>query len=77
MKEMETLLKVRAEFAKVKLNEDMPQQKKDERYGAFMTELERFYKIPIFRDEAFEIANPDLMRIYRQISDERLTLFED
>jgi hypothetical protein len=48
--------------------------RKDERLAELMTKMERQFRIPAFRNEAYEKANPDVMRVYRKISDARITL---
>lgn len=44
---------------------------KNVRLAALMTDLERAYQIPMFRNEAFEREHPFLMMLYRTVSEAR------
>lgn len=69
------LRRIRGEYAKVLLlSDDMTQEKKDQTYGKLMTEMERLFKIPAMRNAAYEQENPEVMRIYRELSNLRATL---
>lgn len=69
------LIRIRAEYSKIlMLSNQLDQMDKDRRYAELMTDLEHKFKIPMMHSEAFEKKNPDIMRIYRQISDSRETL---
>lgn len=71
---MEKWLEIQKKFSAVLLLKNIAQYQKDLSYARLMTELEQFYKIPMMRDENFERGNPDVMRVYRMISDSRKTL---
>lgn len=69
------LVRIRTEYSKIlMLSNQLDQKDKDQRYAELMTDLEHKFKIPMMNSEAFEKKNPDIMRIYRQISDSRQTL---
>lgn len=74
MDDIQRIRDIRGQFATILLNEKMTQEQKDKKYGELMTELERYYRIPALKNDEFEAKNPDLMRIYRQISNARVTL---
>lgn len=48
-----------------------PDDIKDIRLANLMTDLERAYRIPFLRDEEFERENPQLMMLYRTVSEAR------
>lgn len=69
------LRRIRGEYAKVLLlNDELPQEKKDQAYANLMTEMERLFKIPAMKNAAFDLENPEVMRIYRELSNLRATL---
>jgi hypothetical protein len=71
MENVVSVVEVRKEFSRILLLKDMPQHEKDKHYARLMTTLESNFKIPMLRDEKFELLHPDVMRIYREISDAR------
>lgn len=71
---MDKWLEIQQEFSKILLLKDISQNEKDKQYAHFMTTLERTYRIPMMRSENYDRNNPDVMRVYRMISDSRKTL---
>ena len=49
----------------------MTQYQKDVRLAELMTDMERIYKIPMFRNEQWEKDNEYISTIYREISNMR------
>lgn len=45
--------------------------KRDVRLANLMSDLEQAFRIPMFRKESFEEANPHLMQLYTTVSMER------
>lgn len=54
------------------INSNADTDTKDMRLANLMTDLERAYNIPMFRNEHFERRNPFLMQLYRTVSDARV-----
>jgi len=71
---MEKWLEIQKKFSAVMLLKNIAQYQKDLSYARLMTELEQFYKIPMMKDENYEHDNPDVMRVYRMISDSRQSI---
>lgn len=59
-------------FEEIKQCED--EDIKDLRLGALMTDMEQAYDIPqtgVLRIEAFKVAYPNVMQLYKQVSESR------
>ena len=55
----------------VDTDSDLTQFQKDKKLAEIMTEMERVYKIPIFRNLEWEKNNHKVIRTYREISNMR------
>jgi hypothetical protein len=72
---IDELRSIRGEYAKLLLLSDqLSQEEKDKQLSTLMTEMERKYHIPALRNETFNQENPDVMRIYLELSQARATL---
>ncbi|GBG08080.1 hypothetical protein PAT3040_02647 [Paenibacillus agaridevorans] len=66
---------IRGEYAKLLLLSDqLSQEEKDKQFSTLMTEMERKYHIQALRNETFNQENPDVMRIYLELSQARATI---
>ena len=68
---MDRLLNFVGRAIDVDADPELTQYQKDKKLATIMTEMERAYKIPIFRNLAWEEENPKVIRVYREISDMR------
>ena len=50
------------------IHADLPNGEKNRRLAALMTEMEREFKIPVLRNEAWEKENKAVIALYRKIS---------
>lgn len=50
---------------------ELTRDQKDKKLATIMTEMERAYRIPILRNSAWEEENPEVIRVYKEISDMR------
>ena len=50
---------------------DLTQYQKDKKLATIMTEMERAYRIPLLRNLAWEEENPEVIRVYKEISNMR------
>lgn len=70
---MEEMLEMHQErFEEIKECEDA--EIREYRLGALMTDMEQAYDIPqtgVLRIEAFKVAYPDIMQLYKQVSESR------
>ena len=64
---MRTLKEINADYEKV-LQSDLSIREKTKKYVELMNELERAYKIPVLKDEAYERENKKVIALYRKIS---------
>lgn len=48
--------------------------RRDEQLARLMTEMERRFNIPILNDELYNWENPDIINLYRKISEARTTI---
>ncbi|MDX1806556.1 MAG: hypothetical protein R3267_05995 [Paenisporosarcina sp.] len=49
----------------------LPEKNKTMRLSYLMSDLEEAYSIPMLKNEQFEKAHPQLMQLYRTVSDAR------
>ena len=68
---MRTLKEINADYEKV-LQSDLSSREKTKKYVELMNELERAYKIPALKDEAYERENKKVIALYRKISMSRV-----
>lgn len=64
---MRTLKEINADYEKV-LQSDLSSEEKTKKYVELMNELERAYKIPVLKDQAYERENKKVVALYRKIS---------
>lgn len=64
---MRTLKEINADYEKV-LQSGLSSEEKTKKYVELMNELERAYKIPALKDEAYERENKKVIALYRKIS---------
>ena len=64
---MRTLKEINADYEKV-LQSDLSSREKTKKYVELMNELERTYKVPVLKDEAYERENKKVIALYRKIS---------
>lgn len=50
------------------IHADLPSGEKNRRLAALMTEMEREFRIPVLRNEAWEKGNKEVIALYRKIS---------
>lgn len=65
---MDKLICFLEKATKIAADPRMTQYQKDMRIAELMTDMERIYKIPIFRNEQWEKENEYIITIYREIS---------
>lgn len=64
---MRTLKEINADYENV-LHSNLSSQEKTTKYVELMNELERTYKVPAIKDEAYERENKKVIALYRKIS---------
>lgn len=64
---MRTLTKINADYENV-LHGNLSNKQKTKKLVELMNELERTYKIPVLKDEAYEQKNKKVIALYRKIS---------
>ena len=64
---MRSLKEINADYEKV-LRSNLSSREKTKKYVELMNELERTYKIPALKDEAYERENKKVIALYRKIS---------
>jgi len=64
---MRTLKEINADYENV-LHGNLSSQEKTTKYVELMNELERTYKVPAIKDEAYERENKKVIALYRKIS---------
>ena len=65
---MDKLICFLEKATKIAADPRMTQYQKDVRIAELMTDMERIYKIPMFRNEQWEKENEYIITIYREIS---------
>ena len=65
---MDKLICFLEKATKIVADPRMTQYQKDVRLAELMTDMERIYKIPMFRNEQWEKENEYIITIYREIS---------
>ena len=68
---MDKLICFLEKATKIVADPRMTQYQKDVRLAELMTDMERIYKIPMFRNEQWEKDNEYISTIYREISNMR------
>lgn len=68
---MDKLLNYFKKAIYVESDDSLTQDQKDLKLAQIMTEMEREYRIPIFRNLEWEQNNPKVIRTYREISSMR------
>ena len=68
---MDKLICFLEKATKIVADPRMTQYQKDVRLAELMTNMERIYKIPMFRNEQWEKDNEYIITIYREISNMR------
>lgn len=46
-------------------------QQREHRLGELMTEMEATFKIPMLKNKTWEKGNPEVIELYRKVSDSR------
>lgn len=64
---MRSLKEINADYEKV-LHSNLSSREKTKKYVELMDELERTYKIPVLKDQAYERENKKVVALYRKIS---------
>lgn len=64
------LEQIRREYQEI-MAADLSDYKRDVKLAELMTKMERHYRIPLLRNPEWEKQNPEIIALYRQISNSR------
>jgi hypothetical protein len=64
------LEQIRREYKEI-MDADLSDYQRDKKLSMLMDKMKRQFGIPLFQDPAWEKANPEVIKLYRQISDSR------
>lgn len=55
----------------IRNDQKLNDEQKDRKLAGIMTDMEGQYRIPLLRDPEWEVKNPEVIQVYRKISDMR------
>lgn len=68
---MNRLLHLFEKATLIDADKNLSQDQKDLKLARIMTEMEREYEIPMFRDDKWVVENPSIYNVYKEISNMR------